>query len=110
MALLWILNIRIDATFEDLLIVFGLSAFSMRSSSQMNICMIPRLEFRRDGICHVRTEKCGNVTEVEDQCITQLDWLRHEFVARNHGPCHYVPCSPQILKLLKSWDSMRRIL
>lgn len=110
MALLGILNVRIDAPLEDLLIVFRLSAFSMRSSSQMNICMITRLALHGGGVCHVRTEECRYVAEVENQCIAQLDWLGQELFVRDHGLRHNVPCSPEILKFLKSWDSVGRVL
>jgi hypothetical protein len=38
--------------------------------------------------------KSWNVPEIEDQAIPQLDWLVHELVFGNHGPCDSIPGGP----------------
>jgi hypothetical protein len=38
--------------------------------------------------------KGWNVPKIEDQAVPQLDWLVHELVFRNHGPCHSIPRNP----------------
>lgn len=50
--------------------------------------------------------KSWNVSEIENQAIPQLDWLVHELVFRNHGPCDGVPRDPQILPIYNGRDRL----
>lgn len=58
----------------------------------------------------VLARKCWNVPQIENQAIPQLDWLVHQLVFGNHGPCDSVPRDPQILPICNGRDGLSGIL
>lgn len=82
MTLLWIVNIRVDSSFEDIAEIAGLCWLQSRSLAELHV------------------EEGGNVSQIKYAGIAQLDWLLQEFLIRDHLSCDIVPDSPQVVPFI----------
>jgi hypothetical protein len=51
----------------------------------------------------VDVEESGNMTQVEQTDVSQVDGLLKQHIVRNHAPGDKVPQSPDVLKILNRW-------
>ncbi len=86
MAQFGIVNIGVDASFEDVRVVGGLR--------ERFLC----------GFAQLYIEKGGDVAQVEDACISELDGFLEELLRGQHFTCDDIPCSPQPLPVLGGWE------
>ena len=75
--MLGVVDVRIDATLEDLSVVSRVRRWQLRAFDDL----------------HVQERR--NVTEVEDACIAKLDRLLVELIIRNHLSGNSVPGLPE---------------
>ena len=76
-ALLGVINVRIDASFEDARKIIGFGAGLPRHFGQLNV------------------QEGGNVAKVEDAGVAKADRLFAKLLLGKHAPGDYIPCLPQ---------------
>ncbi len=76
MALLRVINIRVNTPFKDCLIMTWLCRFLTCCSGEVYI------------------EESRNVSEIEETAIAQIDRPGEQILFRDHMPGHQIPCRP----------------
>src|SRR5689334_22734676 len=86
MALSGVIDIRINATLENLVVIFWISRTLPRGFGEMDI------------------SEGWYVAQIEDEVISQVDGLIQKFVTGYHGSGGSVPCSPHLLPIFNGRD------
>lgn len=92
MAVLRVINIRVDAALKDLVVAGRLCGRKLRHFVKLYV------------------QKGGNVAKIKDASVAKLNRLLSQLCVGQHLARHNVPDLPESLPVSKGWKCLRRIL